>query len=162
MGDDQKPGQFRKYFQKAATFMRLPDNPYAHAIYLISSKGRIVNEESDFNELEDPNALLGFIGNDRMIQLNQNSIMLLMNFKAMAKKDPNMFAEIFQVIYHGWKFSIRFTANKDGTERRMQNSFPSIETAGLEGYGKSWQKEEERRRKAEEEAQQKLTGGLYA
>ena len=166
MWDDQKPrekpAQFSKYFQKTGFFQRLPDNPYAHATFLLSSKGRTVNEDSDFNELEDPNALLGFIGNDKMIQLNQVSIVLLENFHAMAKKDRGMFSELTQVLYHGWVFSIRFTANKDGVERRLQNAFTPAESQGMEGYGKAWQKEEEKRRQAEAEAQQKLTGGMYA
>jgi hypothetical protein len=160
MAEGKPDKQWAEYFKNTTSFQRIPDNPYSHAYQIISTKGRKVTAASDFSDVEDMSALLGRFDNDKMISLNQMSIMLLENFKAFAGRDADMFGELFNVLFHGWKFGIRFTANKGGMERTLQH-FGDKDLQG-DGFGKDMQKREERMAKAEEDRYKGMAGGMYA
>jgi hypothetical protein len=151
---------FSTYFASSQNFVKIPDNQFAHAWGLISSKGRNITNASEHTELMDPNAFLGFFDSDNLIRLYQNDAVILENLFAIAKKSKSdALFEVFDVLYNSWLFEIRLTANKQGIERRLQNSFSGGINA--EGFGKIIQDMEKKRQQAEYERQQKQQGGMF-
>lgn len=165
--DGQKPAetgkpskQFGRYFNIAQSFVKIPDNQFAHAWQLLSSKGRGITEDSSHAELKDPNAFLGFVDSDNLLRFYQNDTIFIENLFAMAKKSKAIF-EVFDVIFNAWIFEIRLTANKGGIERRLQHSFGGGITA--EGFGKILQEMERKRQQDEFQRQkQQQGGGMYS
>lgn len=152
--------QWGQYFTSSQSFVRVPENQFAHAVYLLSSRGRNITQMSDYTEILDPNSILGFIDNDNLLRFYQNDLYYIHNFFAMGKKSDALF-EIFQIIHNVWKAEIRITANKGGIERRLQHSFGGGISA--EGFGKMLQELEKKRQADDYERQkQQQGGGLYA
>ena len=122
------------YINKTQRGNPTPQNPYAHATYLISAEQEKITE---FHQLISKEAVLSFIRDDNLMRLYQRDIVLLVDFFAMALKDPDM-AEVFLNRYYGWLGELALTRTKDGAERKLQGAVGQTSYSPREsmlGYG---------------------------
>jgi len=149
------PAELKKYMSVSQGFSRMPENQYSHAWSLLSSKGREISQESNYNDLLDPNIFLGFITDDALLRFYQNDAMFLTNLFAMGKNSKEIF-EVFKILYNVWILEIRISSNKNGAERRLQHSFGG--GAMMESMGRMLAEEKQKSGKYEKMMQD---GGMY-
>lgn len=140
----------------------LPDNPYAHQVFLIKNPKKQVE---DFGDLVHEHLMLGNFGKDRILALYQEEADALVTLFSLARKFPRVFGNMFRRSF--WSFIIRvdLTRAHKGLERLIQAGplkLPEVPEAT--GFGGLMEKVTGKKKSPEDILMEQMlygSGGMY-
>lgn len=97
-----------------------PKDPFSHAAWLMLRDDAVSDKDLDL-DLVNKQVILSYVGDDKLLRLYQNDIVILTQMRNLAARDPAM-APVYQVLYNGWQGELKMTRTKKGLERQLQGT----------------------------------------
>lgn len=132
------------YFEEVRRGKQYPQDPFQHASSLTDTEQDRSFDKHAFSRLIGKQILLSNIGDDRLMRLLQNDVILLTSLYEIARREPEV-EPVFLTLYHGWRGELLLTRAKDGAERKLQGTVGTSYTPNerLSGYEMEEEQEQE-------------------
>ena len=109
------------YFDDVRRGKQYPQDPFQHASSLTDTEQDKSFDKHAFSRLIGKQILLSNIGDDRLMRLLQNDVILLTSLYEIARREEEM-QSVFFTLYYGWRGELLLTRAKDGAERKLQGT----------------------------------------
>jgi hypothetical protein len=122
----------RDYLAKSQNLQQTPENVYEHNTLLLD--GTKTEDLNDFLNLASKRVKLANVGNDVLMQIEQDQVKALVDLYSMGLEDP-IFMELFLIMYGKWVNALDITRSKNGKERLEQGKVGTTYTNPYMGQG---------------------------
>jgi hypothetical protein len=111
-----------EYIRKSVEPNFIPRDPHSHAFSLLKPE----KTPKEIYEILTKDILLANISDDRLLRLYQREAQVLTRIFELMKRNERTQEElrrVFDVLFVSFEAELGLTRAKDGTERKLQNSF---------------------------------------